>query len=449
MDSKTEKEYASASIPKLVLKTAIPSFIMMLVFGLYSYIDSILAVQFAHYDAGSNFDQYVKFVQQLEGVDYTEGDIIRMMMSMTNATVQFAAAFTMFFAIGISTRIAVNLGKGEKEKAKNIMRVGTFYSIIVTIVVMAISLPISSIWVKSQYPNQDPFARDLLSQYSTKYANIVLWATPFLLINNVYTFVLRTEGNYKALMIATFLPTIINLGLDVALMGGAKMGIDGGAWATFIAWAVTSVILILFAWRDKSEYLNLRTMFGKKMYHPSIIGISIIGIPMFLNQFSFSITQTIANQQMGHIANAIGDPMYMHMLSSGVFPIFMLMFPAVMGVSQGSMPIASYNFGRKDMKRVADTVKWTIIISVITAIVAYGILAAAMGNTLLAWLGTEKGPIKTASFKALLIAGTAMIPAAINNGFNVYFGSTDRPIGNLNGKHSIWYSLIYPSNNFC
>ncbi len=263
---------------KSLLKNSFPMILITLVFGIYTLVDSILAVNLAADSYKNNA------TAQIIGLK----NYVRLSITASNPIVFLIFAISLFFTTGISTRVAINLGQKRIERAKNTIRTGFQIQIIVCVVLVLTLLFVVIPWIESQYP-RSKFGTVVDDAY--KYVVIIIAAIPLIFFNQTMSSLFRVDVRLNEMMVATIAPIFINLFFDWILMGPAGMGVEGGAWATFISHSATSVLFVVFAMKNKTQLIKFKNFFGKFKII-SIFGIFLIGISPFLGNFAPSIIQT-------------------------------------------------------------------------------------------------------------------------------------------------------------
>lgn len=89
------------------------------------------------------------------------------------------------------------------------------------------------------------------------YLRIVSVGLFFTFLYNILSAALRAVGNSKAPLCVLILTSLVNVALDIFLVGVMKMGVPGAAYATVISQAVSSLTLILYIYL-KVPILRLR-----------------------------------------------------------------------------------------------------------------------------------------------------------------------------------------------
>jgi putative MATE family efflux protein len=273
-------------------------------------------------------------------------------LAITFPLMNLAAAFGSLVGIGASTLMSVRLGQKDYETANkvlgNVFVLNIILGLAFSVVTLAFLDPILMFFGASA--ETLPYARE--------YMTVILAGN---VITHMYlglNALLRSSGNPKKAMFATIFAVIINLILNPLFIFTFKMGIKGSALATII-----SQILML-AWQisifsNKKNFVHLKKgvfrLERKIVLDSMAIGLS----PFFINAAS-SLLVIIINQSLSKYG---GD------LSVGAYGIVnrvvFLFGMVVMGFNQGMQPIAGYNYGALQFKRVDAVFRKTIVLSTI------------------------------------------------------------------------------------
>ncbi len=377
------KLFTEVPIWKSILIMGWPGILMMLITGVYLFLDTVFAINFAN-------DSYAT----IDGIDGAHQ--VRMYTGAFAPISFVVVALSLLISIGCATRVSINLGRRDQERAKNTIRSGSTAAIIVSLVLIPILIFTAHPWMAGQMENGSAnFSGDKIASTALDFAWIMISMAPFQFFNQLASALLRTEARNRQTLIAAIPPVLLNLLLDWVLMGPGHMGIEGAAWATFISTAITSLVLCYFIFKDrKHSLITLGAMFGKFKLVP-LVGIILIGIAPFLRNMSQSITQTVEM----HAMTSVGEHIYAAhgQMSSilikqtflGVAPIFNLFFPIMFGFIQGAMPISSFNYGAKNYARVKQTYWYSLLYAFIIGVLIWVLSSYAFGGLLLNSLGVH------------------------------------------------------------
>ena len=317
------------SIPKLLVKQALPASIGILVMSLNILIDTIFVGQWI----GSNAIAAINVVLPVSF---------------------FIAALGMAIGVGGASIISRALGEKNHLKAENTFGNQITLTFLLTIIVVIFGLSfvdqiIVLFWGKGS----------LFSLAKTYYV-IVLYGVPVLAFCMMANNTIRAEGKPKNAMYAMLLPSVSNLFLDYIFINIFDWGMMGAAWATTLSYGVCALYIIYFFLSKKS---SLHPTLSSFRLQPLLIKeISSLGSVTLARQAMVSITVLLVNNILFSYGGESSIAVYAiisRMLMFATFPI--------LGITQGFLPIAGYNYGAKNTERVRKVISISIRYSVFLA----------------------------------------------------------------------------------
>ncbi|MCP4336663.1 MAG: hypothetical protein GY679_02300 [Mycoplasma sp.] len=440
---------------KLTLKLSIPSIIIMSIIGLYSFSDSVLSINFA-WDS-IELQTLKTLGKSSSEIASMKQNIIRQIMSYSQPTFNLLLAITLLFTVGVSTRVSINLGRGDKKRAINTIKTGMFFGILLTTLAIPLFVVCAKPWTSyqlSSHNSSNPLMNDFLSEsrkyiidQAYKYIWILSIANPIYYFSNLVSSLFRVEGRMKEAGIAMLLPVFFNLFMDWLFMGPLKMGIEGAALATAIADVITFVIILgILVHIRKDTIITFGNMFGKFNWK-SIIGILIVGISPFFRNLAQSITGSVQQNAIGDVNQAVysnvpGQPK-MKIIITSVLPIYGLFFPMLFGFVQGISPIAGFNYGAKNIDRVKLSIKYAALYSFIFSLIIYALAAGALTIPLLKAIKVSPDDFKTIrTVIAITMLGSPLFVPAI--GGMILFTSTDRILFSFISSTARGFIIFFP-----
>ena len=158
----------------------------------------------------------------------------------TNSIYSLFVSLITGFTSGLSVLCAQMHGRGEKERIRETLSSNVF---VLTLVFLFISLAgivfTDSLLALMVTPEN-------ISSQAESYLSIMMAGIPFLVLYNVYSAVLRGEGNSRAPFTAVLVSSISNVVLDLLFVAGFGMSCAGAAAATVIAQAAMTVYLVIY-----------------------------------------------------------------------------------------------------------------------------------------------------------------------------------------------------------
>ena len=330
MKKEASSDLGTGLVPKLLIRHAVPSSIGILVMSLNILIDTI-------------------FVGQWIGPDAIAAINVVLPVSF------FIAALGMSIGVGGASIISRALGNNEKKKAITTFGNQLTMTLLMTIVLVFFGL----IFVDFIIPLFG--GKGNLFLPAKIYYTIILYGVPVLAFCMMANNSIRAEGKPKIAMYAMLLPSITNLLLDYVFIYLLDMGMYGAAWATTISYIVSALYILLFFISGGSEFkLNFIDLKLKK----SIVQqISSLGIVTLVRQAMVSITVLLLNNILFELGGESIVAVYAiisRMLMFATFPI--------LGITQGFLPIAGFNYGAKKFKRVKEVIRVSIKYATILAV---------------------------------------------------------------------------------
>ena len=158
----------------------------------------------------------------------------------TNSIYSLFVSLITGFTSGLSVLCAQMHGRGEKERIKETLSSNV---LVLTLVFLFISLAgivfTDSLLALMATPEN-------ISSQAESYLSIMMAGIPFLVVYNVYSAVLRGEGNSRAPFTAVLVSSLSNVALDLLFVAGLGMSCAGAAAATVIAQAAMTVYLVIY-----------------------------------------------------------------------------------------------------------------------------------------------------------------------------------------------------------
>ncbi|MDO8316630.1 MAG: MATE family efflux transporter, partial [Flavobacterium sp.] len=194
----------------------------------------------------------------------------------------------------------------------------------------------------------------------------IIISVPFLALCMMGNNVIRAEGKAKFAMIAMIIPAFVNIALDILFIKYLDLGMFGAALATAISY-FTCFLFVLWFFVFKSE-LKLKTRHFKfKM--PIVKEITELSFVTFSRQGVVSILAIILNHTLYTYGGEHSVAIYgiiSRMLMFALFPI--------LGITQGFLPIAGFNYGAGNYERVKESVLLSIKYAAFLATVIFVVI---------------------------------------------------------------------------
>ncbi len=295
------------------------------------------------------------------------GHIIGMIgNTATNVTFPITATLVIAFAhligVGTAANFNISLGKKKTDEAKKYIGNGITLMILVGLILMSIVLIFKTPILYLCGATEESFP------YALAYLNISLIGIPFHLISIATTFLIRADGSPTYSMLCNIIGAGTNIFLDFFCMSVLDMGIQGAAVATVISQILSFVLCITYFFRFKSFKIQLRSL-GIKL--KTVLQIAKLGAANFITQIIMLVVNIVMNNTLKHYGALSIYGSDIPLAVSGVITkINSIMSAISVGVAQGCQPILGYNIGAKNYKRVKETYKKALPITLVVGAVA-------------------------------------------------------------------------------
>ena len=270
-------------------------------------------------------------------------------------------AITNLFGVGTSSKMSRALGVKDYETVYKASSFGFYCTIILGVLFGLLCAVLKT-------PLLNLLGADATTWDAT--AGYLFWTTTLgtlpAVLNVTISYFVRAEGASLHASIGTMSGCILNIILDpiFILPWGLNMGAAGAGCATFIANVVACLYFAVFLIVKRGK--TFVCISPKKFRFEKHIAkdIFVVGIPAsiqnllnvtgmtILNNFTASFGNVDATAAMGIAHKVAMVPMY---ISNGL--------------SQGIMPLISYNFASGNVKRMKSTLKFTVCISLVIIVV--------------------------------------------------------------------------------
>ena len=343
MNATAEKDLGSGSIGKLLFQLALPAIIAQIINVLYNMVDRM----------------YIGHIPDIGATALTG-------MGITMPVITAISAFAALVSMGGAPLASIKMGQKKPEEAEKIL--GNCAGLLVILsLVLTIFFEI--------------FGKDILMifgasestiGYAWDYMKIYALGTIFVHLSLGLNAFISAQGYSKISMYTVLLGAICNIILDPIFIFVFDMGVQGAALATIISQALSSIWVVYFL-TSKKSFLRLKLKSMRP--DPSIILPCLaLGLSPFIMQLTESVINVCFNTSLLKYG---GDLAVGAMTILGSLMQFSLL--PLQGLTQGSQPIISFNYGANNLDRVKKTFKLLLISSVIYSTLFWALSMIAPG----------------------------------------------------------------------
>ncbi len=323
------QELGTEKISRLLIKQSVPASIGFLIMSIYAIVDTI-------------------YVGRWIGPLAIGAITVVMPISFLISSVGMA------IGVGGSSIISRAFGTRDKKKALK-----TFGNMVNATFHFAIVLVIVGFIYDDEILKIFGGKGDILP-YAKEYFRVILLGVPFLAWAMMSNNVIRAQGRPKSAMMIMVIPAILNIILDPIFIIVFDMGLAGAAWATTISYIISAGYALYFFLKGDSEITFIFRYF--KIEIGLIREIFSIGSITLARQGSISLLIVVLNHSLYYYSGEMGISVYGIVNRVMMFALF-----PVIGIVQGFLPIAGYNYGAKNIMRVRLSISISIRYALILA----------------------------------------------------------------------------------
>lgn len=317
---KSEK-MQNTPVVKLIINMSLPAVLSMFVLALYNIVDSIFIAKYSP-----------------KALDA---------LSIVFPMQQLIIAFAVGIAVGTNAYVSRKLGQKKHAEATLTAQTGLFMAMVGGIFFLILGLTVARPFVSSFTDDLETIA------YGVTYLHVVMCLSIGVFIEIVCNRVLQATGNMKIPMLSQLLGAIVNIVLDPIFIFVLDMGVFGAALATVVGqFCAMTMALLAF----KLHKQDVTVFFDKnfRLKAPIIKGIIKIGLPVMIMNAVTSFVTTIMNVIIKAYESAIT-------VLGIYFKLQNFVFMPVFGLTQGVLPILSYNYGAKNKQRFMSAYRYSIL----------------------------------------------------------------------------------------
>ena len=335
---KQVNDFSKGNVSQNILRLAVPMTLAQLINVLYSVVDRIYIGHIPHTST-----------EALTGI------------GLALPVITIIMAFSNLFGMGGGPLFSMARGRKELEKAGRIMG-NSFTMLILSGIVLAVSC----------YLFKRPLlylfgASDVTFPYADAYLTIYLSGTLFVMISLGMNFFINAQGFGMTGMLTVSIGAILNLILDPLFIFVLGMGIRGAALATVLSQFVSAIWVLSFL-TGKKAIITLKFQYLKPEFGliKEIIGLGLSGFVMSITN---GIVQIIGNATLQNY----GGDLYVGVMTV-INPVREIITMPVTGLTNGSQPVISFNYGAVKYNRVKESIRFTSLCCVAITTIAWGLL---------------------------------------------------------------------------
>ncbi len=246
---------------------------------------------------------------------------------------------SLLIASGGATLFAQALGRGDTDEAQRCFTCSTWLMILCGALLTLVGLP----FVR-------PIVRLLggsgAFEATVAYSRIqFLFMVPLVLYQQLNVFV-RFDGAPARAVLSTVLCSVVNLALDVWMVGTLGLGAEGAALATCLAYSAAMLVNAAYLPRRRRNLIFRRQSLTLARVRQTLR----TGLPLSLSQLGMAVGTTLFNNRIGDL----GGVMYQNVYGA-IVQISGILWAFYEGAAQACQPILAACYGAGDRARIQRT----------------------------------------------------------------------------------------------
>lgn len=392
----TTNKMAVMPVPKLMLSMGIPMVLSMMLQAAYNIVDSA-------------------FVGGMK----ENGEIALNALTLAFPVQMLMVAVAIGTGVGMGAILSMRLGQGEREKVAQAAGNGIFLGMVIYVVFLLFGLFGAKAYIASQTQN------GLAASMAVTYLRICCVMSMGIVFFSIYEKLLQATGNSLYSTIAQIAGAITNIVLDPimihGLLGLPEMGVAGAAWATVIGQIVSLVLALVFHLRKNTEVQNhIRYL---RPQGSLIREIYAIGLPAIIAQALMSVMTYGLNLILGTISESAVTAYGLY------YKVQQFILFAAFGLRDAITPIVSFNYGKRDKKRVQGGIRCGLLYTLV--IMLFGTLFLETGASAFATLFGLSGETREMCISAMRVISLSFLFAGANVAFQGIFQALESGLESL------------------
>lgn len=307
-------DFQDGKITQNIARTAFPMLVAQVLSLLYSIVDRI-------------------YIGRIPG----EGTSALGAAGLCFPVIILITGFTNMYGMGGAPLFAMELGRGDHDRAEKIMN--TSFRLLVTTALLIMVLgelfaePLLCIFG----------AVDISMDYALIYLRIYLTGTLFSMVTTGMNPFINAQGFPGIGMLSVIIGAVSNLILDPFFIFTLQMGVSGAAVATVISQGLSMLLVSYYIFGNKlKQRIRMERIRCVKDAFPFAGDITGLGMAPFIMQCTNSLVQIVCNS----VLMTFGGELYVSIMTI-VSSIRQILDAPVMAVVEGASPVISYNYGAK------------------------------------------------------------------------------------------------------
>lgn len=272
--------FSSGGIWALTAKVVLPALLVSLLFGVFVFSDQLMMQKLIPVDGHAyyasvreqmgqqSWDRALQLIYGSSNVpqERINADWILATVSAAGTIDLMIVSLGLFVSTGSAVLYSRALAAKNQLRQSQIVRTGFYGSLLTSFALTIVILGVQHLIVPTVLPNPVDSANsgattgadisvltsfyllrnEVLANLSNNYLYFLSASVPIISLVNFYTFMLRGENRNLMITVFSIGCNVLNILMDYALIGGAKIGTLGGGASTLIGYIVNLAALLIY-----------------------------------------------------------------------------------------------------------------------------------------------------------------------------------------------------------
>ena len=334
----TKNDFSKGSVVKNIISLALPMTLAQLINILYNIVDRM----------------YIGRIPEHATLSLTG-------LGLSMPIITVVIAFANLFGMGGAPLCSIARGKGDTKGAEKI--VGNAFTML-----LCTGLLLTIIGLLFKKPLLYAFgASDATFPFADSYLSIYLLGSVFVTVSLGMNSYINAQGFARVGMVTTLIGAVLNIILDPFFIFTLGMGIQGAAIATVISQFASAAWTVRFLTSPKA-ILRIRVSCMRPC-GKTIRDIITLGLSNFMMAITNSIVQVVCNATL----SIYGGDLYVGVMTV-INSIREIVSMPVSGVTNGSQPVISFNYGADKYDRIKTAIRFMAVSCIVYTTAIWGIL---------------------------------------------------------------------------
>jgi putative MATE family efflux protein len=269
-------------------------------------------------------------------------------------------ALSIMISVGASTALSRSNGNHDLDKSRKVLKTGftLSYSVMLPITLGTLLFGDKILMIFGASENILPLAKEYLSY--------VILGSVFLSLTLYISDIIIALGKSKVSIISTSIGAVLNIIIDFILVSKLGMGIRGAAIATTVS-QIAGFIYAYYHYRKVMKEFNINLEF--ELDKRIVLPIILVGLSAFIIEAEDGILMAVLNNLL---VSTVGDT---GIIVLGVISkVYMFLFIFIFGIAAAMQPIAAYNVGAKNFRRLKSVMHDTSKYAFLTSTILWGLM---------------------------------------------------------------------------